>query len=114
MINAWLNHFFLFIDNVADWFGWSKIAILSYFLSSDFVSIVIITAKKKSKEWAIVETNPEIKKDNCGTQDEVNSTKAPPADRKTLALIARETPADRDALALVNGKIPVDKDALAD
>lgn len=93
-MNALSNNLFLFIDNVADWFGWSKIAKLTYYLSSDFVCVVIALAEEKGKKQAIVKTDPETKKNDCDIQGEVNSAEAPPIDKKVLALATREAPAD--------------------
>lgn len=94
MINALLNNLFLFNQSVSNWLEWSKIAVLSYLLSLDFVYFVIAIAKKKEKERAIIETDLKIKKDDCKKWDGVNGVEASLADVKVPALAAAEVSID--------------------
>lgn len=83
MINALLNNLFLFIDRVTNWLKWSKIAILSHFLSSDFICIIIVTIEKKDKKKTIVKINPRTTEDDYNIQNKINNAKIPaPVDRK--------------------------------
>lgn len=81
---------------------------MSHYLSSDFVCVVIAIAEEKGKKQAIVKTDPETKKNDCGIQGEVNSAEAPPIDKKVPALAIREALADQDAVVLGNGKTLAD------
>lgn len=101
--------FFLIVGvagRLADRLKQYKSVIINYFLSSNFIYIVITTIKKEGKEKARRDSNLGITKTDCGRWERVdgnNNAKVPPANRNALAL------ADKNALAPANSDTLPDK-----